>query len=339
MPPRIYTALSAAFVLCLTAAPALAQELSLVERLHAASTAMNLSSLDQKPWHLKVDVIAFDDVGKNPQPGTIEMWQSGESRRIVTTFGDGVVTSVKTGTKTYRGSSGPAVPARAAELLSTILDAGPTQRDIDQSQPDLRKESLGKLKVDCIMLAQPIKRLAYAPVGLFPTYCFLPGGSRLVASFDLGGEGVVFKQLGSFLERQVPVKFELQRGEKVVATAQVSKLSTYEPQPGEFEPTAEMHATGTAAIAGGVMAGAILHKAQPVYPEYARANHITGSVVMRAVIGTDGHIHALRPVSAPDPDLAVAAIAAVRQWTYRPYLLNGEPTEVDTTITVNFSLN
>jgi outer membrane biosynthesis protein TonB len=60
---------------------------------------------------------------------------------------------------------------------------------------------------------------------------------------------------------------------------------------------------------------------------------------LRAIIGRDGHVHGLRPVSSPGPDLTISAIAAVRQWTYKPYLLNGEPTEVDTTITVNYNLN
>jgi protein TonB len=60
---------------------------------------------------------------------------------------------------------------------------------------------------------------------------------------------------------------------------------------------------------------------------------------LRALIGRDGHIYDLRPVTAPDTALAGAALLAVRQWTYKPYLLNGLPTEVDTTITVNFNLN
>jgi protein TonB len=45
----------------------------------------------------------------------------------------------------------------------------------------------------------------------------------------------------------------------------------------------------------------------------------------------------MKLISTPDPDLAIAALAAVRQWTYKPYLLNGEPTELQTTITVNFN--
>jgi len=324
---------------CLLLGTVSAQDLSPGDRLRAASTTMDLTSADQQPWHLKLDVMAFDDDGKNPVPGTIEVWQSAEDRRTISTFGDSVSTGLKAGSKTYRRSSGPPMPERAAEVLRSVLSGGPAPRDIDASKPDLRKESFGNLKVECIMLAQPINRLAYAPLGLFPTYCFLPGGSRLAVSFDLGGVAVVFKQLGKFLDRQVPLKIELQRGDKIVATAQVSKLSTYEPQPGEFDPAPEMHATGTAAIAGGIMAGAILKRTAPVYPVSAKINHVTGTVVLHAVIGTDGHIHSLRPISAPDPDLAVSAIAAVREWTYRPYLLNGEPAEVDTTITVNFRLN
>lgn len=58
---------------------------------------------------------------------------------------------------------------------------------------------------------------------------------------------------------------------------------------------------------------------------------------MHAIIGRDGHIRSLRLISAADPSLAVSAIAAVRRWTYQPYVLNGTPTEVDTTITVNFT--
>ena len=87
------------------------------------------------------------------------------------------------------------------------------------------------------------------------------------------------------------------------------------------------------------MAGHIVNKVTPVYPASARAAHIGGTVVLHAIIGRDGHIRSLRPVSAPDTDLTLAAIDAARQWTYKPFLLNGEPTDVDTTITVNFNLN
>jgi len=89
-------------------------------------------------------------------------------------------------------------------------------------------------------------------------------------------------------------------------------------------------------IAGGVLAGAILTKVPPVYPAEAKSKHIQGTVILRAIIARDGTIQSLQPISGNEL-LVAAAMDAVKQWTYRPYLLNGEPTEVDTTITVNFS--
>ena len=91
-------------------------------------------------------------------------------------------------------------------------------------------------------------------------------------------------------------------------------------------------------VSGGVMAGNILTKVAPVYPDDARAAHISGTVVLHAIIGKDGVIEKLVVVSGPK-ELQRAALDAVRQWVYKPYLLNGNPTEVDTTIKVNFSLN
>ena len=91
-------------------------------------------------------------------------------------------------------------------------------------------------------------------------------------------------------------------------------------------------------ISGGVMAGQMLTKVDPVYPEDAKAAGVTGAVVLHAVIGETGTVEELKVISGP-PELANSAVEAVRQWTYKPYLLNGMPTAVDTMITVNFQLN
>jgi TonB family protein len=90
-------------------------------------------------------------------------------------------------------------------------------------------------------------------------------------------------------------------------------------------------------ISGGVMAEQILSRVDPVYPAEAKAQGIQCSVVLRAVIDGNGTVQNLTVV-AGNGMLAAAAVDAVRQWTYKPYLLNGEPTAVDTTVTVTFSL-
>jgi protein TonB len=90
-------------------------------------------------------------------------------------------------------------------------------------------------------------------------------------------------------------------------------------------------------ISSGVMAGNLLSKTLPRYPEIARTTHIQGAVVLQATISRNGSIENLRIVSGP-PLLRQAAIDAVQAWRYKPYLLNGDPVEVETTINVVFNL-
>jgi len=87
-----------------------------------------------------------------------------------------------------------------------------------------------------------------------------------------------------------------------------------------------------------MLEGMVIRRVQPVYPPLARAARIQGSVVLAAVISKEGTIENLRMLSG-HPMLVPAAIAAVSQWRYRPYILNGESIEVETQITVNFTLN
>jgi periplasmic protein TonB len=91
-------------------------------------------------------------------------------------------------------------------------------------------------------------------------------------------------------------------------------------------------------VSQGVTQGMVLHKVQPTYPPLARTARVQGSVVLAAVIGKDGAIQNLHVLSG-HPLLQQAALEAVKQWKYRPYILNGEPVEVDTQVTVNFTLS
>jgi protein TonB len=86
-----------------------------------------------------------------------------------------------------------------------------------------------------------------------------------------------------------------------------------------------------------VVSGLLVKKVNPNYPPLARQARIQGVVLLQAQISKDGRIENLQLISG-HPMLAPAAIEAVKQWVYRPYLLNGEPCEVDTQIQVNFTL-
>jgi protein TonB len=90
-------------------------------------------------------------------------------------------------------------------------------------------------------------------------------------------------------------------------------------------------------VSRGVMEGMLIRKVVPLYPAIGRAVRAEGTVQLQATISREGTIENLRVVSGP-PLLQQAAIDAVKQWRYRPYLLNGEPVEVETTINVQFKL-
>ena len=82
----------------------------------------------------------------------------------------------------------------------------------------------------------------------------------------------------------------------------------------------------------------LIHDVTPLYPPEAGRKRVEGTVVLMAVIGKDGTVRDVR-VESGLPLLAQAAIDAVKQWRYKPYLLNGEPVEVDSHITINFTLS
>jgi periplasmic protein TonB len=106
---------------------------------------------------------------------------------------------------------------------------------------------------------------------------------------------------------------------------------------GSDKPKVQAAAPKKVNISAGVAVGMLIQKTTPVYPPIAKAARVSGTVVIQATISKTGTIEGLKVVSGPAM-LQQAAIDAVRTWRYRPYLLNNEPVEVETTINVIFSL-
>ena len=133
-----------------------------------------------------------------------------------------------------------------------------------------------------------------------------------------------------------PLRIALVAGSTVVATIACTAITALhlEAQPLSGPSTA---AKAPVRISGGVAAGQLVSKVTPVYPPEAKQAKVQGAVVLHAIIGKSGEVERLSVISGPEA-LQASALDAVRQWVYKPYLLNGDPTEVDTTITVTFSL-
>jgi TonB family protein len=91
-------------------------------------------------------------------------------------------------------------------------------------------------------------------------------------------------------------------------------------------------------VAPAVMEANLLASRVPAYPETAKERHIEGPVVVQALISKDGFVDRVHVIEG-NPQLRNAAAEAIQRWRYKPYLLNGHPVEVATTITVEFELD
>ncbi len=307
--------------------------------------AEELTSLDtpgSPNWHLKLAISLFDEKGDPQEQGTLEEWWAAQDKyKIVYRTAEYTSTELHNEKGSFLNPQTKTPSFFVTELLDQVVHPLSRKDDVRNSHPELRTQNFGKVPLECIMLSQPIKSRAPAPFGLFPTYCFDPGKDVLRLFYNFASQIVIRNGAGKFQNHVVAMDTAVNLNGIVRAKGHVEALTGGPAATLNFEDESEVEVRSlpTAKIGAGLMAGTILSKQQPVYPESARRQRIAGSVVMRALIGRDGRIEKLQLTSVPDPDLAIAALAAVRHWTYKPYLLNGEPVEVDTTITVNFNLS
>ena len=118
---------------------------------------------------------------------------------------------------------------------------------------------------------------------------------------------------------------------------QKEAATTQNPTAANPEPNASAPKPKRIRVGGAVASANLIHQVAPVYPKDAKKQRITGTVLLHATIGHDGTVENLEYVSGP-PELTLSALEAVKQWRYKPTLLNGDPVQVDTTISVVYTL-
>lgn len=160
------------------------------------------------------------------------------------------------------------------------------------------------------------------------TFESLQAGSYIL-HLDKPGVGSLYREFN------VQADSEVHRGLVLDSTGKPASETTAEPSPAAGNETLgnPVRVRGTVAQAN------LVKKVQPVYPAAAKTAHVQGTVTLEVTISTDGSPEDLRVVSSPSDDLTQSALEAVRQWRYRPTLLNGQPVAIVTSVIVNYTLS
>lgn len=327
-------AFAAALATFASGQPLSAQLSGAAQHLNDLSLANSLDAKGAQPWHLRMTFQLNDLKGKPQETGTIEeWWVSPQSRRLE------IRSASYNLTIPTAPSDSPATVNRESylvnELLGEVVHPIPGYGDFKNLDVTEAPRKFGTLTLSCISVAHASGK--FTSVTPPTQFCFAPNSTVLRGHLGEGQFAAVRNQIATFRGVELGLDNNLAYGAKVAITGHVDALESF--QPNASIALTQENAKPVTSIPGVVLAGRITKKVQPNYPAIARQEHIGGSVILCAIISKQGTISALDVVSSPDRSLTESAIDAVKQWTYEPYLLNGEPTEVDTTITVNYNLN
>jgi TonB family protein len=276
----------------------------------------------------------LDEQGNVKDQGTYEeFWVS--PHKFKRTFTGTAFTQTEYGTEKGILVSGAQNPLTypMVQLRGQFIDPIQSPESIQRTTFDLTPREADSVKLDCLTPVTP------EGIHFGTAWCLAAGKSILRASAPQQGAQILHNGIVKFQGRYIAEDLQFIQQAKLVLTAHIDTIELLTTiDEAIFLPPADATPKRiTVTISPGVMTGMLLKKVPPEYPFYAKEIGVTGTVVLQATISKDGRIVDLHVVSGP-PELQQASLEAVKQWVYRPYLLNNEPVEVKTTINVIFTL-
>jgi TonB family protein len=317
--------------------------------LDMATPYYDYASADMKPWHIRYHYRYYDRTGAQSAEGEFDYWWS-TSKVSKAAWTQGNQAHVEWHTadgKDLRSITGNDIPSLAQGLYSSLLPSFWTMKDAPPSDGQLKyfTSKYSSKKVACVASVRPSSiEVKDEPFdNLWPAYCFDQHEPVLIASREHGTITNSYDQVRQFQNHNFPVQIEIDYAGYKCLQATLEDLRevqaddvAFTPSPDAKERVLQTRVTTAPLIT--MQPIVLVQRVAPVYPQMARAAHITGTVVLSATIGKDGRIKDAKIVSSPDASLSAAALDAVRQWRYEPYKVNGQATEIHTTINLAFTL-
>ena len=308
------------------------------ELMLLAAKTNGLTGPDVQPWHLKATYKVLDETGKITDRGTYEeFWASPAKYRRTFTGTTFTQTEYGTGSGILHAGERLSLPYLVADLHREFVNPFSNQFMLVLRMGflafDSEKREIDGEKATCLSSADlPDPALSY---------CFSLDKPVIAATISKAESLQVLHRHPIVIQnRFVPGDLQIIREGKTILSAHIESLEMLGTiNEIDFAPTADaVELPRRISISPGVAGAMIQSSSPPIYPPEAKAAGITGTVVLQAVIGVKGLVTELQVVSGPAA-LQQAAMDAVRNWQYRPYLLNGEPVEVSTRINVVFTLS
>jgi TonB family protein len=323
------------------------------KELMLLAARVNGLSTDMKAWHIKVNFQTFDVDGNPRDQGVFEEWRDGAQKWKVSYTSKGFnQVMFRNGDLNLRRQTGDAgwIPIQDRIGMSALYGFIPDKERIEKEaffRPADR--TIGSVSLHCLYPGVD-PRLARSqdfrgsPVATFwtfagfPTVCFNPDSAIARVEVMEDGYAALFDNVvqvdGYFVPRDIWVK----NSGVPLAHLTVTTLEL----PAKIEDSVFVAPASATLVPAqrynsGVKAGHRTAGRDPVYPPLAKAQKIEGRVILAAVITKDGKLADLTPIAGPKL-LRQSALDAVKTWKYKPYTLNGQPVEVETTIKVIYTL-
>jgi len=312
------------------------------ELLQLAAKSNALTGTDAQPWHLKASFTSFDENGNKTDQGTFEEFWAG-LKKDKTTYSSSAFkqTSYRTDKGVFRTGANvfpPAPISGAVAEFSNPFAEGPAYA-MALIRGKVEKRDQDGMNLLCVAVEGWTSDSGKRSINE-PTFCF--EGDRPILRSNINpmfSTEWVRSNILSFQGKYVAGDLEEIRNGKRILKAHLERIELLKPVvEADFAPPADAVLVPLQVnISGGVAAAMLVKRTVPAYPIEARQAGISGTVVLEAAIGEDGHVAEVRAMSGA-PELRQAALDAVRTWVYKPYLLNGDPVEVKTTVNVVFTL-
>lgn len=320
--------------------------------LDAATPFYDFSDPSLKPFHIKATYQLYNESGKPAEKGTWEYWHiSAKENRSSWVRDDAARTDWRTADGSlYRKESGKPLRFFERNMVNSIFYSLPTKEMLNSGRYRLEAQSVpvGGETLPCVVatLQWIVNGRPQAPASSEgERYCFDPTSHALLISVS-NTIGAEYRQIVKTQNHYIPREVISFAGNARLFTFSVETLDAVPEVDAVMKPAADavlISAPGPQSNAGGPVAtgvavGHLVKKVQPDYPEIAKMQRVQGVVVLAATISKEGRIENLEVIASPSPLLTGSALDAVKRWEYQPYLLNGEPVEVETTINVVFAL-